>query len=131
MHELFVYSADHDECLSSHHGCEHKCNNFHGSFFCSCNTGYALNRDNKTCSGMAFVFKSLLNPFRRTIPPNRVLVCARYSGIDLSSPLFFLTEGGSNATPLKSPPPPKKMIRDCYAAKCNADAKCNKNRRKI
>ena len=44
--------ADHDECSTSHHGCEYKCNNFHGSFFCSCDSGYELNNDNKTCSGM-------------------------------------------------------------------------------
>ena len=44
--------ADHDECSTSHHGCEYKCNNFHGSFFCSCDSGYALNNGNKTCSVM-------------------------------------------------------------------------------
>ena len=49
---FLTWISDHDECMSSHHGCQHRCNNFHGSFFCSCFSGYAINRDNKTCSGM-------------------------------------------------------------------------------
>ena len=42
---------DHDECLTSNHGCQHKCVNEHGSFSCRCDKGYELNNDNKTCSG--------------------------------------------------------------------------------
>ena len=49
---FLTWISDHDECMLSHHGCQHRCNNFHGSFFCSCISGYAINRDNKTCSGM-------------------------------------------------------------------------------
>ena len=49
---FLTWISDHDECMSSHHGCQHRCNNFHGNFFCSCLSGYAINRDNKTCSGM-------------------------------------------------------------------------------
>ena len=46
-----VYVTDHDECLLGKHGCQQKCNNYHGGFYCSCNLGYELNKDNKTCSG--------------------------------------------------------------------------------
>ena len=48
---LFSCFPDHDECKLHHHGCQHVCNNLLGSFYCSCHTGYALNMDNKTCSG--------------------------------------------------------------------------------
>ena len=48
---MFVHVTDHDECLLGHHGCQQKCNNFLGSFYCSCNSGYELKKDNKTCSG--------------------------------------------------------------------------------
>ena len=48
----FSWISDHDECLSSHHGCQHLCNNFHGSYSCSCYSGFSINGDNRTCSGM-------------------------------------------------------------------------------
>ena len=37
------------------HGCQHSCNNLNGSFFCSCNAGYVLSKDNRTCSGVIFL----------------------------------------------------------------------------
>ena len=42
---------DQDECKSGNHGCQQKCLNKHGSYFCECYNGYQLNSDNKTCSG--------------------------------------------------------------------------------
>ena len=55
---MLSYFADHDECATSLHGCQHSCNNLNGSFFCSCNAGYVLNKDNKTCSGVTFLLLS-------------------------------------------------------------------------
>ena len=46
-----------DECIKringviSKGGCQHKCNNTIGSFICSCNEGFALINDKKTCKG--------------------------------------------------------------------------------
>lgn len=39
-------------------GCEQICHNKQGSYHCSCHTGYALQRDNKTCEGKANVILS-------------------------------------------------------------------------
>ena len=48
----FSWISDRDECLPSRHGCQHLCNNFHGSYSCSCYSGFSINGDNRTCSGM-------------------------------------------------------------------------------
>lgn len=46
--------ADVDECASSMstHGCQHICINTDGGFRCDCNSGFELNSDNSTCSGI-------------------------------------------------------------------------------
>ena len=43
--------ADIDECDKENGGCDDICLNSEGSFECSCEDGYALNEDGKTCSG--------------------------------------------------------------------------------
>ena len=48
---LISFIADIDECSLDNDGCEHNCINTVGSFFCSCNTGYALTLDGKNCTG--------------------------------------------------------------------------------
>lgn len=35
----------------SNGGCQHNCNNTIGSYICSCNKGYSLADDGKTCQG--------------------------------------------------------------------------------
>lgn len=56
--EIIFYTSilfsDHDECANSNHGCQHKCENLHGSFKCVCPKGFKLNVDTKTCSGRYF-----------------------------------------------------------------------------
>ncbi|KAM4692552.1 matrilin-4 [Rhinophrynus dorsalis] len=39
-----------DMCTEMDHGCQHKCVNVPGSYYCECNSGYTLNADGKTCS---------------------------------------------------------------------------------
>ncbi|WAQ93513.1 EGFL8-like protein [Mya arenaria] len=41
---------DKNECNTENGGCSHNCTNRHGAFECSCNDGYVINNDNKTCS---------------------------------------------------------------------------------
>lgn len=38
-------------CSGNQHGCEHICYQAGGQDQCSCNAGYELNQDGKTCSG--------------------------------------------------------------------------------
>ncbi|XP_068720953.1 matrilin-2-like [Montipora capricornis] len=41
--------VDEDECANSNGGCSQRCDNFPGSFRCSCVYGYTLQQDRKTC----------------------------------------------------------------------------------
>ena len=47
----FLRFADVDECYKENGGCSHVCVNHHGSYNCSCYTGYTLGLDHKTCDG--------------------------------------------------------------------------------
>ena len=47
----FSIVLDHDECKTTSHGCQQKCVNEYGRYFCACTHGYHLNSDNRTCSG--------------------------------------------------------------------------------
>ena len=47
----FATFPDINECASSNGGCAQVCTNSVGSFQCSCNSGYTLNVDGRTCSG--------------------------------------------------------------------------------
>lgn len=42
---------DIDECVSGSHNCEQICMNNNGSFECSCNDGFKLSTDRKSCVG--------------------------------------------------------------------------------
>ena len=43
---------DVDECaLADKGGCEHKCSNYEGGYYCTCNAGYRLMDDDKGCEG--------------------------------------------------------------------------------
>ena len=52
------FPLDVNECeqivggLVSKGGCQHKCSNTIGSFICSCNPGFALTYDARTCEGI-------------------------------------------------------------------------------
>ena len=44
---------DIDECANdTMNNCEQRCINTQGSFLCACGTGYQLNNDGMTCSGI-------------------------------------------------------------------------------
>lgn len=43
--------VDVDECKKKNGGCEHNCCNTAGGYYCTCNAGYALKIDKKTCAG--------------------------------------------------------------------------------
>lgn len=49
VHHVFV---DIDECAVENGGCKHNCINTGGSFECTCNTGYKLDTDGKSCTGL-------------------------------------------------------------------------------
>ena len=51
-------SLDIDECSSNKGNCSQICTNTDGSYVCSCQSGYLLGADSKTCNG-----KSGLNPY--------------------------------------------------------------------
>ena len=43
---------DINECANRNGGCEHSCTNTDGSFQCSCNPGYKLQKNKRKCQGM-------------------------------------------------------------------------------
>ena len=43
--------TDIDECQLNNGGCMQNCMNTNGSFMCSCNDGYILDTDAKSCLG--------------------------------------------------------------------------------
>ena len=52
---LIVFLADIDECALNISGCNQKCTNTIGSYFCFCYSGYKLNKDNETCIGKGLI----------------------------------------------------------------------------
>ena len=48
---LLLCIEDVDEC-NGYHECDHNCANIEGDFECSCDPGYELQPDNRTCEGL-------------------------------------------------------------------------------
>ena len=48
-----IFFADFGQCDADNGGCEHICSDFNGTSQCSCNTGFKLNNDMKSCIGNA------------------------------------------------------------------------------
>ena len=47
--------VDIDECEKGTSNCTHKCNNEDGGYFCTCNDGYEIDSDNRTCKGISVI----------------------------------------------------------------------------
>ena len=54
---LLYPHKDINEC-NGNHQCDHDCTNTNGSFICSCDPGYELQSDDRTCEG--FVLHSYM-----------------------------------------------------------------------
>ena len=53
--EMCSFCIDHDECDADTHKCDQHCHNSHGSYYCTCDFGYTLETDGKTCKGMSVI----------------------------------------------------------------------------
>ena len=49
------FCIDIDECEIGVHDCTQICNNTVGRFLCSCNDGYQIDSDNRTCECIYFI----------------------------------------------------------------------------
>ena len=52
VHMTLFNVIDIDECTLEIDNCAHDCMNSHGSYTCSCRTGYTLDADGFTCNGL-------------------------------------------------------------------------------
>ena len=50
VYGIFCY-IDINECVANTDGCDQGCQNTIGSFQCTCDSGYVLSNDERTCSG--------------------------------------------------------------------------------
>ena len=48
---LCILLADINECSEETHQCTQNCNNTIGSYVCSCNSGFIIDVDGRTCDG--------------------------------------------------------------------------------
>lgn len=48
---LIILPTDRNECGLANGGCEHVCTNTDGSYDCSCNSGFQLGSNGRTCKG--------------------------------------------------------------------------------
>ena len=50
---MYIILLDVDECIDTIlvHQCDHTCINNIGSYACTCDSGYTLNNDGRTCDG--------------------------------------------------------------------------------
>ena len=51
LQSLIILYTDINECALNNGGCQHKCINTDGSYYCSCDTGYDLQQDKLSCQG--------------------------------------------------------------------------------
>ncbi|XP_053229450.1 epidermal growth factor-like protein 7 isoform X3 [Podarcis raffonei] len=58
-------SIDVDECAGGRHGCSHTCHNVVGSYRCTCQQGYELGVDGRTCEALG-VPTDAVSPARTT-----------------------------------------------------------------
>ena len=54
-HDYFYHFLDHHECNTNHDNCDQHCHNTHGSFYCTCDSGWRLDPDGHTCNGMCYI----------------------------------------------------------------------------
>ena len=48
----FAFYIDINECTADTDDCDQVCTNTDGSFTCSCNSGYTLDSNERTCNGL-------------------------------------------------------------------------------
>ena len=53
--------SDINECLTSNGDCAQECANTEGSFQCSCNPGYELDNDQRSCNGKVIINQATLH----------------------------------------------------------------------
>ena len=77
--------SDINECSSNTNGCDHVCTNTEGSFQCSCNDGYTLSTNGRSCLVIDECSAGTHNCQQLCINTNGGFVCNCNSGYQLTS----------------------------------------------
>ena len=48
---MLLFVTDIDECATNSHQCQQNCHNNNGSYVCSCDSGYILDINGRSCDG--------------------------------------------------------------------------------
>ena len=64
---FFRSTSDRDECAVENGGCQHTCTDSEGSFACSCNSGFELGADGRSCLGSSNYFSLVLDSFSNIV----------------------------------------------------------------
>ncbi|KAL3848352.1 hypothetical protein ACJMK2_019220, partial [Sinanodonta woodiana] len=84
------YNSSGDKCIDINECeeaglCHQICNNTKGSYYCSCNIGYRLQVDNKTCTDIDECSERLDNCQQECLNTNGSFTCACFAGFRLKS----------------------------------------------
>lgn len=85
IHIYTIFLSDINECASDSNLCNQRCNNVMGSFQCSCDEGYSLANDRKTCMDINECILDLHNCQQGCINTIGGFRCTCFSGYELNS----------------------------------------------
>ena len=80
-YSCYLFNSDVDECEEDTDGCSQTCTNTNGSFICGCNSGFLLDVNGATCSGMQKQFLAFIYTYNTSnLKYNRYIIINVHPG---------------------------------------------------